>query len=147
MVANFSLLIKLYIRHCYLGGERYWVKVKYQIPKSQKIRSGEKAHNIYETYKSTVIPHGHHIYAKASDMPKAKMSAYNQSDHSLPYWKCVLRCCSDFPCINISDQDTDNHNSDITPSFRFHIYHIIARCTAHGRISMEDNKICFMCKQ
>ena len=26
------------------------------------------------------------------------------SDHALPHWKCVLRCCDDCPCINIPDQ-------------------------------------------
>ena len=26
------------------------------------------------------------------------------SDHALPYWKCVLRCCADCICINITDQ-------------------------------------------
>ena len=80
------------------------------------------------------MPHGRHIYAKSSDMEQATMSAYPQSDHALPPCKCVLRCCSDCPCINIIDQETDNHNSDTTPSIRFHIYHIIARCTVHGRI-------------
>ena len=30
--------------------------------------SGEKSHHIYETYKNTVMPHGCHIYSKASDM-------------------------------------------------------------------------------
>ena len=34
-----------------------------------------------------------------------------------------------------------------TPSIRFHIYHIIARCTAHGRIPFKDKRICYMCKQ
>ena len=30
---------------------------------------------------------------------------------------------------------------------RFHIYHIIGSCTAHGRISLKDKNICYMCKQ
>ena len=29
---------------------------------------GENQIRIYETYKNTVMPHGRHIYAKASDM-------------------------------------------------------------------------------
>ena len=41
----------------------------------------KKKIRIYETYKNTVMPHGRHIYAKESDMEKAKMCSYNQSDH------------------------------------------------------------------
>ena len=93
------------------------------------------------------MPHGLHIYSKASDMAKDTMCKYPQSDHALPHRKRVLRCCAKFPCINIPDQETDNHNSETTPSIRFHIYHIIARCTYHGRIPLKDKKICYMCKQ
>ena len=52
------------------------------------------------------MPHGCHIYAKASDMENATMCTYPQYDHALPHRKCVLRCCSDCPCINIPDQET-----------------------------------------
>ena len=62
---------------------------------------------MYETYKNTVMPHGHHIYANASDTEKATMCTYPQSDHAPPHWKCVLRFCEDCPCINITDQETD----------------------------------------
>ena len=51
------------------------------------------------------MPHGRHIYAKASGMVQATMCTYTQSDHALPHWKCVLRCCADYPCINIPDQE------------------------------------------
>ena len=54
---------------------------------------------------------------------------------------------SDCPCINFPDQEIDHQNSDTTPSIRFHIYHIIARCTAHGKIPLKKKKICYMCKQ
>ena len=93
------------------------------------------------------MPHGHHIYAKAYDMAKDTICTYPQSDHSLPHCKCVLWCCANFPCINIPDQETDNQYSETTPSIQIHIYHIIGSCTAHGRISLKDNKICYMCKQ
>ena len=51
------------------------------------------------------MPHGRHIYAKAPDMAHATMFTYPQSDHALPHWKFVLRCCADCPCINIPDQE------------------------------------------
>ena len=43
---------------------RYLKKLKEKNQNSQIRSSGEKAHNIYETYKNTLIPHGHHIYYK-----------------------------------------------------------------------------------
>ena len=94
------------------------------------------------------MPHGRHIYSKSFNMVKAAMCAYPQSDHALPHWKCVLRCCSYFPCINLHDQETDNQCSDKTLSIRFHIYHIIVRFTAHGRIPLKYKKICcmYICK-
>ena len=56
------------------------------------------------------MPHGTHIYAKASDMENATMCTYPQSEHALPHWKCVWRCFDDCPCINIPDQETTKKN-------------------------------------
>ena len=93
------------------------------------------------------MTHGRHINAKASDMEKAEMCTYPQSDHALTRWKCVLQCCDYFPCINIPHQETEKKHEETTPSIRFHIYHIIASCTAHGQIPLKDKKICYMCNQ
>ena len=93
------------------------------------------------------MPHGSHIYAKASDMEYATMWTYTQSEHALPHWKCVFWCCADCPCINITDQGTTKKHDETTPSIRFHIYHIIGRCTSNGRITLKDKKICYMCEQ
>ena len=87
------------------------------------------------------MPYGRHIYAKASDTEQATMCAYPQYYHALTQYKCVMRLCADCPCINIIDQETDNHNSDTTPFIRFHIYHIIERFTSHGIIPLKDKKI------
>ena len=38
--------------------------------------SGEKENRIYEIYKDIVMPHEHHIYAKAYDIAKAKICEY-----------------------------------------------------------------------
>ena len=92
------------------------------------------------------MPHGCHIYAKASDMANATMFTYPQSEHVLPQWKCVFRCCADCTCINIPDQETTKKHEEKTPSIRFHIYHIIGICTAHGRIPLKDKKICYICR-
>ena len=94
-----------------------------------------------------MIPHGRHIYAKASDMENDTMCTYPQYDHALPHWKFLLRYCSECPHINITDQKTNKKHDKTTPSIRFHIYHIIGSCTAHGRIPLKDKNICYMCKQ
>ena len=127
--------------------DRYLEELKDIIQNSQRKRSGEKAHHIYETYKNTLIPHEHHIYARLSYMEKTKLCTYPQSGCAFPHWKCVLRFCSKWPCINLPDQEIDNQYSEITSSIRFHIYHIIGRCNHHDRIPLKDKKIFYMCKQ
>ena len=87
--------------------DRYLKKLKDKRKNSQRRRSGEKSHHIYETYKNTVMPQGRHIYAKSSDTANSTMCTYPQSDHALSNWKCVLRRCSDCPCINLTDQEAD----------------------------------------
>ena len=88
------------------------------------------------------MPHERHIYAKSYDMAKATMCAYSQSDHTLPHWKFLLRCCAKCPSTNISDQETDYQYPDTSPSISFHIYHLISRCTKHERLPLTDKK-CF----
>ena len=66
-----------------------------------------------------MIPHGGHICAKAFDMAKAIMCTYPQYDHALPHWKCVLRCCADCPCINVTDQETDKSMKKQHPQLGF----------------------------
>ena len=83
------------------------------------------------------MPHGRHIYAKAYDMAKATMCTYPQSDNALPHWKCVLQCCSDCQCINLTDQETDKKHEETTPSTMFYIYHIIVSFTANGIIILK----------
>ena len=78
--------------------DRYLKRLNDQSQNAQSRRSGERAHQIYTTYKNTVMPHGRHIYAKASDMETATMCTYPHSDHTLPHWKCVLRFCADCTC-------------------------------------------------
>ena len=107
---------------------------------SQSRRCDEKSHQMYETYKNTEMPHRCYIYTKESDMAKARMWVYTQYNHALPNWKCVLRCCADCLYINLPDQETNRKHEERTPSIRFHIYHIIARCTAHDRIPSKETK-------
>ena len=99
--------------------DRYLKKIKYQSQNAQSRRSVEKAHHIYTKYKNTVIPHGRHIYTKSSDMVNATMCTYPQSNHALPYLKFVLRCCSEYTHINLSDQETNKTHEETTPLIQF----------------------------
>ena len=74
-------------------------------------------------------------------MAKATIYVYSQSYHALPHWKCLLQCCTIFPSINIPDQETDDQYPNIIPSIRFHIYHLIVRCTTHGRLPLNEEKV------
>ena len=60
------------------------------------------------------------------------------------HWKCVFQFCVNCPCINITYQETDNQYSETTPSIRFQIHHIVARCTAYGRIPLKY-RVFFAC--
>ena len=93
------------------------------------------------------MPYGCHIYAKSYDTAKSTMCEYSHSDHVLPHWKCVLLCCAKCPIIHIPEKETDDQYPDTSPSISFHIYHIIAHCTRHGRILLTDKKICRKCQQ
>ena len=132
MVLNIAYLPKVYIPHCYHGVIVILKKLKYQSKNAQNRRSDEKSNCICEIYKNTVMPHGRYIYAKASDMEKATMCAYPHSDHALPNWKYVLRCCAKCTSVNIPDQETGDKYSDTTPSILFSSYHIISRCVENG---------------
>ena len=75
-------------------------------------------------------------------MEKATLCAYSQSYHALLNWKYVLRCCSKCPSIDFPDQETDDQYTDTIFSIRFHIYHLITRCTKHGRLPLTDKNSC-----
>ena len=64
---------------------------------------------------------------------------YQQSDHALPDWKCVMQC-SKCPSVNIPDQESYDKYSDTSPSIRFHIYHLIARFLRNVRLPLYGEK-------
>ena len=65
------------------------------------------------------MPHGIHIYAKASDMAKENFCAYSQLNHALTHCQCVIQCCDKFTEINLPDKETDDQYSDTSPSVFF----------------------------
>ena len=106
----------------------------------KKRRSSENSNRIFETYKNSVMPHGCHIYATAADMAMDTSCAYPPSQHAFPHCKCVLSCCSNFPRIDLPDQESYKHYSNLSPSIYFHTHHLTARCTVHGRRPLEEKK-------
>ena len=68
---------------------------------------------------NTAMPHERHIYAKAYDMAKATRCTYTQSDHALPHWNFLLRCCAECPYINLPDQDKNNNMKKKHPHLGF----------------------------
>ena len=57
-----------------------------------------------------------------------------------------MQCCAKFPSVNLPDQETDDQYTNTSPSISFHIYHLIARCSKHGRLLLTDKKN-HKCKQ
>ena len=111
----------------------------------QNRRSGEKDNFLYDTYQNSVMPHGCHIYATPADTPMAKMYAYPPYQHEFIHWKCVLRFCSDFPRIYLSEQESDMHHSNASPSIIFLIYHLIEQCKVYGIRPIDENNIFCLC--
>ena len=92
------------------------------------------------------MPHGCHIKAKAYYTAKAKMCAYSQSYYALLHWKFVFLYCVKCPSINLPDQETYDKYPNTSTSTCFHIYHLIAPCTIHGRLPLTENKSCCKCQ-
>ena len=67
--------------------------------------------------------------------------------HTLSHCKYVLIFCAECPNINITNQESDDKHLNTSPSFCFHIFHLIARCTKHGRFPLTNNKSFCECQQ
>ena len=91
------------------------------------------------------MPHGNHMFKISSDMAMTTMCAYPSSKYALPHWKFVLRCCAQFPCIYLQSPESDQHNSNVSPTISFHVYNLIACCTVHVRHHYK-NQQCHMCE-
>ena len=98
---------------------------------------------LFETYKNSVMPHGHRIYVAVSDMVMANMCEYPTYQHEFPHRKFVLHCCTNFPRINITGQESDTHHSNTSTSISFQVYHLIARCTVNGIHPLDEKEIDF----
>ena len=58
-----------------------------------------------------------------------------------------MRYCTKCPITNLTDQETDDQYSNNIQSIFFHIYHIIACCTAHGRLRLNNKEFFRKCTE
>ena len=80
------------------------------------------------------------MFKTSYGMAMAKMCEYSSSKYALPHWKCVMRCCTQFPRIDLPSTYSDYHNSNVSPKIRFHVYNLIVRCTVHVRRPFNENR-------
>ena len=83
---------------------------------------------IYSRHIHFGMPHGEHM---------TTMCAYPSSNYPLPHWKYVLCCCARCTQIDILSPESDQHNSNVIPTIRFHVYKTIACCTANGILPLN----------
>ena len=93
------------------------------------------------------MPHGCHIYATSADTAIATLCVYPPHQHAFSHWKCMLRCCSNCPHIDLPDQESDRHHSNTSHSISFNIYHLIAWRKLHGRHPLDEKIFFRLCIQ
>ena len=74
------------------------------------------------------------------------MCVYPSSNYTLTHDKYFMRWCENFPRMDLPGPESDQHNSNFTPTIQFHVYQHIARCNLHGRRPFNDNKPCKWCE-
>ena len=84
------------------------------------------------------MKNGCHIYATVSDMDMGTMCEYSPSQHALSHWKCVLRCCANFPRLDLSGQSSDRRHFNTYSLMCFHIYRLIARFAVHEICPLDE---------
>ena len=92
---------------------------------------------IFETYGNSVIPHGLNIHKTASDIAIATMCDFLSNKHALPDWRCVFRCCENFPIIVPPGQDAYSDSPNACPKTHSHFYKVVLRYTFHGSCPFE----------
>ena len=79
-------------------------------------------------------------------MAMATICAYPSSKYALPYYKCVLWCFEQSPCIDIPIPDSYHHNANFSPTISFFVNNIIACCIVHGRQYLNEKQQCKLCE-
>ena len=86
------------------------------------------------------MPNGNNIFKILYGMDMETMCGYMPSKYSLPHWKFVLCCCSQFPCINLPSPELDHHNSHVSQKIHIPVYQQIPQFIVHGRRPFNEKK-------
>ena len=57
-----------------------------------------------------------------------------------------MLCFTQCPHIDITSTESDQNNSYVITTINFHVYHLIALYTVHGRRPFNENKQCQLCE-
>ena len=57
-----------------------------------------------------------------------------------------LLFCAQYPRIYFPSPESDQHNSNVSPTIPFHVFQHIERCAVHGRRSFDEKKQCQLCE-
>ena len=115
-------------------------KIKDQSCNSKNRKSGEMANHVVETYK--ILPcHMVNIYSTQhlTWLWQQFVHIYHQNMH-LRHWRCVLCCCSKYPCIDIPSPELYQRNFNEITTINFYMYQLIAHFTVHVRHPFNENK-------
>ena len=88
------------------------------------------------------MTHGKHILKTESNISIEIMCACTSSKYSLPNWKYLMLCCTQFPHIDIPSPKSGHHSSHICPTIRFHMYHIITCCNMYVKLTFNEKRNC-----
>ena len=94
---------------------------------------------LFETYKN-FIPHGKYMFKTAYYMDMVKFGGYPSSNYALSHCKFLLHCCVKCPCIDLPSPESDQQNSNASPTICFHVYKHIEGCTVHVRRPFNEKK-------
>ena len=104
-----AYLPKGYIYH-YYNDMSVFEELNEQSCNAQNRSSGEMGNRLFEAHKITDMPHKNNMFQTDSDTTMVTMCEYPSSNYALPHWKCVLRCCTKCPCIDLPCTKSDHKN-------------------------------------
>ena len=75
------------------------------------------------------MTHGNQMFKTATDIAIVEICEYPSSKYALPYWKCFMRCCEQFTCIDLPSTESDHQNYNASTTISFQVYNLIIYCT------------------
>ena len=104
------------------------------------------ANCLFETYKNYVLPHGNLMFPTSSYIAIAKCVHIHHQTMPLPNWKFVLHFCEKCPRMDLMSPKSDQNNSNVSPTIKFHVYQHIALFTVHVICHLNEKNQCQLCE-